>query len=473
MSMVKDLIILSFKTKFRSTEYQRNLLAFGILVIYFSVFLYRYVLKSFPVIDSLLNTSQITLFAVFLKIFPFLQLTDILIKIIFKNNSLYISPFFQILPVSKKSWNIYIVFRNVFNLWNFYLFIFFLPYLIRFATVNESLFVFILLWICSIFNNGICFWLKNYGSQLPIKTFIITSFYFVFLGCVYIFTHNNQYVDFIFISVALIILLVIFTIALYLSLFNQKKVYVAGSLVKQRMKFNKQEITLSFLKMEYIYIFRSKRLLLMLLFPTIVLLVGIPITGNDSDKNAIVYVQFLMVLFLILPTLTLGQYLLAIEANFFNGIWTKPILVKQLLETKYFFYMMLTGIYAAIVFPFVLYYHLNIFMFFSIVLYILFIFNLLLFPIVLYSKKLDLNYIAFGNTQGFAIIPIVYEFLLMYISFIFLQFIRSKSSNEWIFFIVISAMSVILFLLRKRFLSMISYLFIKRRHKIMHRYMYS
>jgi len=471
MNMVKNLIVLSFKTKFRSAEYRRNFLAFGILAIYFSVFLHRYIVKSFPVFDSLLNASQITIFAVFLNVFPFLQLTDVLIKIIFRNNSLYIPPFFQILPISKKNWNIYITLRNVFNLWNFYFFILFLPYLIRFATINESLVILILLWISSILNNGICFWLKNYGLQLPIKTFLICFFYFALEGCTYFFIRNN--VHLIIARGILITLLTIFTVVLYLFLFNRKKVYSVERLVKQRMKFYKQGITLSFLKMEYIYIFRSKRLLLMLLFPTIVLLAGISITGNDSDKNAINYVQFLMALLLILPTLTLGQYLLAIEANFFNGIWTKPIVLMKLLETKYFFYMLLTGIYAAISFPFALYYHLNIFMFFSIVLYILFIFNLLLFPIALYSKKLDLNYIIFGNTQGFAMIPIIYEFLLMYISFIFLQFIRSKSSNVWIFFIAISAMSVIFFFVRKRFLSMISYLFIKRRHKIMHRYMYS
>jgi len=135
--------------------------------------------------------------------------------------------------------------------------------------------------------------------------------------------------------------------------------------------------------------------------------------------------------------------------------------------------MILTGIYTAILFPFVLYFHLNIFLFFSIFFYIVFIFNLLLFPIALYSKKLDLNYIIFGNTQGFAIIPIIYEFFLLYISFIFLQFLRSKTNREWIFLLVISALSGIFFFLRKPFLSIITSIFVKRRHEIMHRYMSS
>jgi len=471
--MIKELIILSFKTKIRNSEYRRNLLAFGAVIIYFSVFLYRYVNKSYLILDSLLNGNHITFFAFFLKIFPFLVLTDLIIKIILKNNTLFISPFFHTRPISKKYWNIYIMLGNVFTLWNFYFFILFLPYLIRFATINETLTVFVLLWVSSILNIGICYWLKNYGLRLLTKTLLVVSFYIVLLVCMYFLIRSYQFVNLIIAGIVFITLLVVFAIILYLFLFKQKKVYAFESLVKQPIKFNKQEITLSFLKMEFIYIFRSKRLLMMLLFPTIVLLVGIPIEGNESGKNTIIYLQFLMALFLILPTMSLGQYLLAVEANFFNGIWTKPILLSQLLETKYFSYMILTGIYAAILFPFVLYYQLNIYTFISVVFYVLFIFNLLLFPIALYSKRLALNYIVFGNTQGFAIIPILYECFLLYISFIFLQFIRSKTNREWIFLLVISALSLIFFFLRKRFLSMIASIFVKRRHEIMHRYMVS
>jgi len=337
MSIIKDLILLSFKTKIRSVEYRRSLIAFGLLAIYFSVFLYKYINKSFLVLDSLLNGNHITFFVLSLKIFPFLLLTDLIIKIILKNNSLFISPLFHTRPISKKYWNTYITLCNVFNLWNFYFFILFLPYLIRFATVNETLSVFVLLWISSILNNGICLWLKNYALRLPVKTLLICFLYFTLLSCMYFFTRNNQYVNLIFVRGAFILLLVISTIVFYLFLLSQEKVYVVESLVKQRMKFNKQKITISFLKMEFIYVFRSRRLLLMLLFPTIVLLAGIPMTGNSLDKNVVNQLQFLMVLLLILPALTLGQYILAIEANFFNGIWTKPIILIRLLEIKYFF----------------------------------------------------------------------------------------------------------------------------------------
>ena len=468
MTMIKELIILSLKTKIRSAEYRRNLLAFGVLILYFSVLLFGYIGKSFSILDSLLSAYRISFFALFLKTFPFLLLIELIVKIIFKNSSLYISQFIQTRPVSKKDRNIYTTLANVFSGWNCYLFIFFLPYLIRFATTNETLIVFVLLWVGSTLNNGICLWLKNYGSRLPVKTLLVGIFYLALLGAIYFFIRNNQSANFTIVGVAFIILLAIFTIVLYFYLFKQKKVYIVENLVKQRVKLNQQEITLSFLKMELIYVLRSKRLLLMSLLPTIILLAGISMMEGD-----IIYIQFLMILLLILPVMNLGQYILAIEANFFNGIWTKPVSLTQLLETKYIFHMMLTGIYAAILFPFVLYYHISILIFFSMVFYILFIFNLLLFPIALYSKRLALNYIAFGNTQGFAIIPVIYQVFILYISFLFLKFLYAKISNEWVLFGVVLVISAIFFFLRKWFLSIIVSIFIKQRHKIMHRYMSS
>ena len=135
--------------------------------------------------------------------------------------------------------------------------------------------------------------------------------------------------------------------------------------------------------------------------------------------------------------------------------------------------MILTGIYTAIIFPSILYYHLNVLIFFSIVFYIMFILNLLLFPIALYSKRLDLNTLTFFNWQGLSIIPYIYVLILSGFSVIFLLFIYSKCGNDWIFFSMIFSMSVVFFFLRKRFLSTISSIFVKRRHEIIRRYMSS
>ena len=464
--MIKELVNLSFKTKTRSSEFRRNLLGIIILVIYLAVFLFRYINESFSIIGSILSASHTTIFSLFLKYFLFFHLVDLIIKILFKNNSLYIPPFLQTRPLSKKEWSSYIMFRNIFSLWNFYSVILLFPWLFKFTTINETLNITVLFWFGSILNNGICLWLKNYSFRLPIKTLFVVFIYLVLLGYEYIYIFNNQNISYVIANASVIVSLVIFAIFLYVYLFKQKKIYLADNLVKLRMESNKQEITMSLLKMEFIYILRSKRLLFAIPYMSVLLLAGLFI-GDEKD------VKIFIVLLLALPVMNLGQYILAIEANFFNGIWTKPILLKQLLETKYTFFVILTGIYTAIVFPFVLYHHLNILVFFSIALYIMFIFNLLMFPIALYSKRLDLSALTFFNTQGFSIMPFIHVIIFFCISGIFLLFIYSKVNTGWIFFSIILSMSVAFFFLRKWFLSIICSIFVKRRHKIILRYMSS
>ena len=52
---------------------------------------------------------------------------------------------------------------------------------------------------------------------------------------------------------------------------------------------------------------------------------------------------FLFLLFaVIFPSVNLGQYAMGIEANYFNGLWTKPLPLKRMLEDKYRLYAVIT-----------------------------------------------------------------------------------------------------------------------------------
>jgi hypothetical protein len=392
------------------------------------------------------------------------------LKFVFKNNSICILSSFQTRPISEKVWNIYITLCNVFTFWNFYFFILLSPYLTSFASINEIVVMFVLLWVSAILNNGICLWFNNYFLQLPIKTILIGIFYLALSGGMYIFIYNNPFSDFNSISITLIIFLALFSIIHYLYLFNQKKIYITDSLVNQHLALNKQMIDISFIKLEFIYLFRSKRLLTMFSLATIGSFLALFITGDRGD---FVSMKILIVVSLLFPSSILGQYLFAIEANFFNGIWTKPITIMRLLEIKYIFFVIITGLYAFAICPFVIFYHIHIIAYFSVVLFIMFSFNLLLFPMALYAKRLDLNSSPFLNSQGLTKIPYFYVMFLTALSLLFLSFLYNGISNEWIFGSAISVISLIFFFLRKKFLFIVYSIFIKWRHTIMNRYINS
>jgi hypothetical protein len=424
--------------------------------------------ESFIFITSMLNIINVSIFIFILKLLPFLQITDLIFKILFKSNSLYFSAKLQTIPIFKIERSIYIILENVFTFWNFYLIVFFLPYLYKFASINEAIIIISLLWFVLIINNGISLWVKNYITNSLIKSFFICISYLFLLWGEYLFFSEIQQKNTLM-FVLFLPFLALLSLIIYHLIFSQKKIY-NENLINKTFDYHKKITSLSFLKMELIYILRSKRLLILLLFPMVFFLILI-FSGMGGDINAI---KFFMFFFLFLPTMSLGQYIFGIEANFFNGIWTKPILLIQIFENKYIFYMLLTGLYSLFLFPFIIIYRINIYLFISETLYVVFFFNLLLFPMALFSKKLDMDKAAlFMNYQGFALIPFVYEIILFFFSLWFFQFIYSSFNNEWIALSILSFISIASFFLRKYFLSFITVCFLKRRYENMNRYMSS
>jgi hypothetical protein len=135
--------------------------------------------------------------------------------------------------------------------------------------------------------------------------------------------------------------------------------------------------------------------------------------------------------------------------------------------------MLLSGIYSILLSPAIYLYQINILQFLSEALYVMCFFNLLIFPVALYSKRLDLSSSTFMNYQGFATIPFIYIIILFAFVLWLYQFIFFHFSNERIAMSVIFLISILSFLLRKQFLSVVSAGFLKNRYNNMNRFMSS
>ncbi len=101
--------------------------------------------------------------------------------------------------------------------------------------------------------------------------------------------------------------------------------------------------------------FRSKRLKTSTLFLTIYFAAfGYFNTYNSAvgGEADVKFIGFFFLLFaVIFPSINLGQYAMGIEANYFNGLWTKPLPLKRLLEDKYRLYAVITGFTTLIYVP--------------------------------------------------------------------------------------------------------------------------
>lgn len=64
------------------------------------------------------------------------------------------------------------------------------------------------------------------------------------------------------------------------------------------------------------------------------------VTGGEIDVQITGF--FFLLFAVIFPSVNLGQYAMGIEANYFNGLWSKPLPLKRLLEDKYRLYAVIT-----------------------------------------------------------------------------------------------------------------------------------
>lgn len=71
-------------------------------------------------------------------------------------------------------------------------------------------------------------------------------------------------------------------------------------------------------------------------------------TGDAGDVMALDFFFFFTIM---LPAMTLAQYGLGIEANFFSGLWTRPVALRRILDDKFRFYTVITLLDSLIYLP--------------------------------------------------------------------------------------------------------------------------
>jgi len=107
-----------------------------------------------------------------------------------------------------------------------------------------------------------------------------------------------------------------------------------------------------------------------------------------------------MAMWLFLSSMMLPQYGLAVESNFFSGIWTRPVPLWRLLRDKYLMGI-LTGTSGALLcLPLCLWNDMSVLTLFSLLLFLTGFVNLITLYDAFNSIPLDLFGKTFGNSQG-------------------------------------------------------------------------
>ena len=227
----------------------------------------------------------------------------------------------------------------------------------------------------------------------------------------------------------------------------------------------------SLFSMEYISLLRSKRLLKgeLLLLGVMSVQAYIRSMGMDPDNdlNGVegIYV-FMTIMF---SSLVLGQWVFAIEGNFFHGLMTKPISVFDMLWRKFWFFILLNLTATLLLVP-------GIFLGYWSPLMVLstFIFcaglNLLYMPTSLFSKRIDLFSSAFFNNQGHSMGVNVYAFVIIIPMIIYICLIVFID-NMLVVDAILSAIGLTMLAFSRPFIQWVAHRFMAKKYKRMEDFM--
>jgi hypothetical protein len=292
---------------------------------------------------SFLKKDRSALFRFLLVVFPFVQLSDFIFRLIFKSKTISQPVFMQTLPVGKHTWYRFVLLKNLVHPLNFVPVALFLCCFGRYASPTENICAVLLLWMMAVCNNALCIWLWNFAQKVLPETFSVAR-------------HSASGI---------------------------------------------KDSSLSFLKMELLYILRTKRLRMMFLI-SLIILVEVYWASNNKSSEVLAMMDIL------LPVGLLGQYIFGVEANFINGLWTKPVSLQRIFEVKYYFYMLVTLANSLLLLPLVLTGRLDPSGFLVMLVVAICLTNLLMFPMILLSERLDINSSSFMNYQGTSMVAMIY-----------------------------------------------------------------
>lgn len=335
--------------------------------------------------------EEIAMGSVMIIIAASLLISDLFFKFMFMNDSVLMDDFLKTKPVRQRDWNRFILFSCFANGWNLML-----PFLVGILafflmSVGETLVAIVTAFVMSAMNSMLLANIrKSKGWELKLPMFLALFFYivFAFVYSINILGWSSTLLMTVF---TLITLAGIYTLYIYFAHLVRYDEHQA------RVSKVRNLGDISLFSMEYISVLRSKRLRLGVLVLPLCML---PSAYNPTVEG-MGFMNYVMCIFVIwAPSLLLGQWIFGIEGNYFQGLITKPVSIRQILFNKYYFYALLSMAGTLLLVPGIWLVSFNPWFVLSGFVFVAGFCNLVMFPTCLFSTRIDLFSSAFFNYQG-------------------------------------------------------------------------
>ena len=388
--MLKQLIQLQIVKKRRNFKWKNLFLG-----AYFYVLIAILIVSSFAEMggDMIKTLLQFKWERIIPTVATMIILPDVLSKLLFKTDSAIMDAYIKSRPISKRTWIYFISITNLFNFWT-------------------------LAWALPL-SIG-CFFLMPFGTAFVSAVLLLSVSYTNSLAVVALrtsqgwewkwativgwlmwwsltFVHGLNLFGMSWgIHISLLFCLVILGIATgiyYLQCLNSY-----DERRKKTENVKKSHSSAFFIEMRPFV--RGKRLRLVFILPIILIAQAFWYASMGSDAPDAESTNIMLPMAIMaLPIMAL-QLTFALEGNYFDGLWTRPINIAQLLFRKYYTAIPLSFVGFLLLLPTYFLYNTSIFLLLGCLLFSVGFANLIILTYCFRTKAIDIFASGFMNTQG-------------------------------------------------------------------------
>lgn len=440
--MVCEILKLYVKSKMRNAD--------RLKYIFFSFLLFPFILVLFYKTDMVKTSFDLIYNLEYSAIFVIYLIFDLIIKLVLKPSFYFDFKYLLFYPLKKASLFFSYFLVELINIWTIYPLFFVVLFLFNYPNDKALCLSYLMLFIS--IGNTFVLETTRMINLMTKKNIISLIVLFMYTVCFYICIFFCKY-NLIILLLILVLICVLVIVAFAIVLKRMKYLYDSNytSLFLLKIK------CISFLKLEFIYIIRCKRIRQLFVVSQLWLLFAVyKLFFFSGEVN---YYSSVILLFLYIqsPCFILGQYIGAIEGNFSSVLLTKPVSIYSVLKNKYYFYNLLSSLNLFLSIPLVLFGRVELITLLFLWIYVIGLNVMIIFVFAIPKNKLDLNSSILFNSQGFSLAPFLYI-----ITFICLEIIFYIFSNSLLILLV----GLFLILVSRYIILIIQYVYYKNRYNV-------
>lgn len=278
---------------------------------------------------------------------------DIIMKMVMKHDITAMDDYVKSRPVPEKIWNRFLLTTNLVSFWNYVLPVLTIPVFIYLLPTAAQVIGSFLLLLAFSYINGIYITCWRKTTEWMLRWPLILGWMAMLVVLIGYLALSSFFVVWIaFLGMFLLATAVLVGLVVYL---YNLKIYNEQNRKVSRFHGFKD---INLFSLQYIGTMRAKRIRNMVLLVTGIFLFDaymfalMPSDASDDLLGKTAMVTIYVVGSILLPSVVFSQWTFGIEANFFQGLMTKPVKIEEMLRNCFYYYVVVSSVALLLVVPF-------------------------------------------------------------------------------------------------------------------------